>query len=78
MTFGAHYEAIAEAITAPSHLFTRAEVLATPSPIPAISGLYGWYFRDILGAVDVAGCTKSLDCALLYVGISPSAPPRSG
>jgi hypothetical protein len=39
-------------------LLTREQVLASPCPIPAVAGVYGW--------------------TLLYVGISPKAPPRNG
>jgi hypothetical protein len=62
----------------PNHLVTRQEVLERPSPVPASPGIYAWYFSDPPTGVPVEG-THSTDFGhLLYVGISPSAPPRNG
>lgn len=62
------------AITQPGRVWTRAEVLQRPSPVPNGPGVYGWYFRDLPVACDTTGCTRSDDLTLLYVGISPHAP----
>lgn len=56
----------------------RAEVLSRPCPIPAVSGVYGWWFDEIPSGVPTAGCTTRDRWTLLYVGISPKAPPRNG
>jgi hypothetical protein len=57
---------------------TRAQVLARPTPVPAAPGVYGWYFDVAPGAIDTTGCRKVGDFWLLYVGISPKAPPANG
>ncbi len=59
-------------------LMSRADVLARPSPCPAVAGLYGWYFREIPPGVDVDGCHSVEGLTLLYVGISPKQPPANG
>lgn len=48
----------------PSKLWRAAEVLTRPSPIPAASGVYGWYFNQ-------SPDTRLLADRLLYVGITP-------
>jgi hypothetical protein len=63
---------------APGPLLTRAEVVARPCPIPAVAGVYGWWFDRIPDDVPVARCVHQQGSALLYVGISPKSPPRNG
>lgn len=64
---------------APGYLFSRDEALATPSPVPAQAGVYGWWFRELPWPhIDIAGCCHWQDCTLLYVGISPDRPPTNG
>jgi hypothetical protein len=48
----------------PSRLWTRDEVLAIPSPVPAVSGVYAWHFLE--------APHPKLRPGLLYVGISPA------
>ena len=55
----------------PDHLYSRSEVLSKPSPVPASSGIYAWYFCDVPGAIPTQGCISSDAKTLLYVGISP-------
>ena len=62
----------------PHRLYSRAEILSRPCPVPAEPGLYGWYFREIPPGVPTEGCTNAEGLTLLYVGISPKAPPRNG
>jgi hypothetical protein len=31
----------------PSRLWTRAEILSRPSPLPKLAGVYAWYFRSL-------------------------------
>jgi hypothetical protein len=62
----------------PTKMFSRAEVLIAPCPIPKSSGVYAWYFDEVPGHVPTEGCHQALGHTLLYVGISPSAPPTNG
>jgi hypothetical protein len=62
------------ALTNPKRLWSRAECLSRPSPVPAAPGLYGWYFRELPPAVDTTRCLQSGGRTLLYVGIAPSRP----
>jgi hypothetical protein len=62
----------------PARVFSRDEVLSRPSPVPAASGVYGWWFRDLPAPIDTSGCRKRDSLALLYVGISPRRPPAAG
>ncbi|GGG27093.1 hypothetical protein GCM10007304_46150 [Rhodococcoides trifolii] len=66
----------AEYLAAVQH--SRESVLTRPSPVPAIAGVYGWWFRDISPGVPADGCTTSNGLTLLYTGISPKKPPTNG
>ena len=55
----------------PEKLFSRQEILSKPSPIPEISGVYGWFFKDIPPFVLTEGCIRHQNMTLLYIGISP-------
>ena len=59
-------------------LLGRAQVLSRPCLIPAASGVYGWWFDETPSGVPTAGCMTRDQWTLLYVGISPKAPPRNG
>ena len=61
-----------------THLLSREEVMTRPSPIPATPGVYGWCFRKVPPGVPTKGCRIIDGLPLLYVGISPSAPPTNG
>ncbi len=65
-------------LLAPARLCSRAEVLASPSPVPREPGVYAWYFRDIPSGVPTADCHCCGDLTLLYIGIAPKAPPKNG
>lgn len=58
--------------------YTRDEIFAEPSPVPAEAGAHGWWFRDIPGDIDVSGCEQRDGLTLLYVGISPGPPRADG
>ena len=77
---GAMMEA-AQAILQPTRLWRSAEVLLRPCPIPAVPGVYGWYFRSGSVPVPEDRCAETQGMRLLYVGIAPrrtsSAPSRS-
>ena len=64
-------QAAMKALTDPHRLFTRAQVLTQPCPVPASRGVYAWYFREIPGDVPTEGCVTKDGLTLLYVGISP-------
>ncbi|WP_353210459.1 GIY-YIG nuclease family protein [Rhodovarius sp.] len=55
----------------PERLFSRAEALSRPCPIPAKRGVYAWYFSSIPDGVPTDGCLSVNGHTLLYVGISP-------
>lgn len=59
-------------IVSPVSVYSRAEVLARPWPVPAAAGVYGWFFRELPSAVmNVQDCQQFQGLHLLYVGISP-------
>ena len=62
----------------PRRVYSRQEVLARPSPVPAAGGVYGWWFRRLPPLVDARDCHRHGELTLLYAGISPRQPPRSG
>jgi hypothetical protein len=53
-------------------------VLRSPSIVPAAPGVYGWYFKRAPASVPTDGCLTIDGKILLYVGISPNAPPVNG
>jgi len=55
----------------PERLFSRAEALSRPCPVPAKRGVYAWYFSSIPDGVPTDGCLSVDGHTLLYVGISP-------
>jgi len=42
----------------PDRLFSRAEVLQRPSPVPRAFGLYAWYFQEVPMFVPTDGCSR--------------------
>jgi hypothetical protein len=65
-------------LLSPQKLCSREEVLRTPSVVPAAPGVYAWYFKRSPASVPTEGCLTIDDKVLLYVGISPKAPPANG
>ena len=61
----------------PERLWSRAEVLARPCPVPSVPGVYAWYFREVPAGVPTDGCVQHHDLTLLYVGIAPKQPPKN-
>src|SRR5258705_11318571 len=59
---------------APARVFSRVDVLARPSAVPAQDGVYGWWFRQIPPPVRADGCHEHDGLRLLYPGISPDRP----
>ncbi|MGY1741162.1 MULTISPECIES: GIY-YIG nuclease family protein [unclassified Blastococcus] len=62
----------------PEQLWKREEVLRRPCPIPAVPGVYGWWFDKLPASMDVSACRRFGDRVLLYTGISPKRPPMNG
>ena len=65
-------------LTHPEKLYSRVEVLVRNGPIPQASGVYAWYFKETPSNVPVENCVMYKELHLLYVGLSPSKPPRHG
>ena len=61
-----------------ARLYSRSQVLSNPCPVPAEPGVYAWFFRDVPAVIPVEGCLVRDNLTLLYVGISPKAPSKSG
>lgn len=59
-------------------LHTTVEVLSRPSPVPCRPGIYAWFFRKAPAGIDDHGAFERDGLRLLYVGISPKAPPADG
>lgn len=62
----------------PDKLWSRAEVLTPPSPVPALPGVYAWWFREVPSVLASKDCLILDGLTLLYVGISPKRPPITG
>ena len=65
-------------ILTPDKLWTRAEVLSKPCPVPREGGVYGWYFDAVPPGIVTANHHTVGKASLLYIGISPKAPPKNG
>ena len=62
----------------PARVWSRNEVLSKPCPITKSPGVYAWFFKEIPPYIRTDGCIKFENLFLLYIGISPSFPPRNG
>lgn len=71
-------ESAAERFLHDSVLHSRSQVLDRPSPVPAQSGVYGWWFRQRPSDLDDSACFHRDGLPLLYTGISPKRPPTNG
>lgn len=71
-----------EAITQllyPKRLIPRSELIGRSSIVPAAPGIYAWYFSQSPSAeIQLDSCWQWQNRYLLYVGISPSEPPKNG
>jgi GIY-YIG catalytic domain len=72
------HASLIRSLTDPPRLWSRAEVLTRPCPVPKSPGVYAWYFRPPPAGVPLDGCTRQGNLVLLYIGISPKEPPRDG
>jgi len=55
----------------PKKIYSREEVMSRPTPVPAMNGVYFWWFKQIPPGVPTDGCITVDGYTLLYVGISP-------
>jgi hypothetical protein len=62
----------------PLRFHSGADVMRRSSSVPRLPGVYAWFFDELPGAIDASECHSFDGKKLLYVGISPSAPPSSG
>lgn len=62
----------------PDRVWSRSEVLSASSPVPKSPGVYAWYFRNFPPEIPTTNCMRYNDFTLLYIGISPCAPPKNG
>ena len=67
-----------QALLNPKMLFSRKEVLSTPSPVTRKAGVYAWFFKEVPVKIPLTDCIKLNNLTLLYVGISPKTPPLNG
>jgi hypothetical protein len=69
---------ISDSLLCPRRVWSRAEVLSTSCPVPKTPGVYAWYFQHFPIEVPTQGCIRYNSLTLLYIGISPKAPPSNG
>jgi hypothetical protein len=62
----------------PQKLWSRDDVLRSPSVVSAAPGVYAWYFKRAPANAPTDGWLTIDGKVLLYVGISPKAPPANG
>ncbi|GAA1274329.1 hypothetical protein GCM10009677_29430 [Sphaerisporangium rubeum] len=67
-----------DALLRPDRLYGAEEIRARDCPMPAAAGVYAWYFTSPPPGVPLDGCHEWHGAVLLYVGISPKAPPTNG
>ncbi len=67
-----------KSLLTPTRLWSGNEILSQkPCPVPAASGVYAWYFKQIPVSVPIQDGHKQNGLTLLYVGIAPSRPQSS-
>ena len=49
----------------PQRLWSRAEILSRPSPVPKAPGVYAWYFRNLDSLVPTLDCLAAGEFTLL-------------
>lgn len=57
----------AAGLVRPDRVWSRAEVLGRPSPVPAVAGTYAWYLTQLPAAIDTTRCISWAGLTLLYV-----------
>lgn len=61
-----------------SRIWTNSEMWSSSNTPPPEPGVYGWWFRDLPASVPVDASMERDGMRLLYIGISPKAPPKNG
>src|SRR5829696_5243468 len=69
---------LADCLLAPTAFCSSQDVLKRPSSVPPHPGVYAWYFKECPPVINTNGCHLTGGRTLLYVGISPKAPPTNG
>jgi len=69
---------LARDLVAPPGLYRAVDIAADPKLVPDAPGIYGWWFDDTLIGVPMGESLELDGRRLLYVGIAPSAPAKSG
>jgi len=70
---------IVDQLIQPSKIANRDEVLARPSIVPNMPGIYAWFFKTTPSSeIDIKKCWEWNKMHLLYVGISPKRPSLTG
>jgi hypothetical protein len=69
---------IAEPLLHPIRLHAASEILIKPCPVPALPGVYAFYFETPPPGILTEGCHRVGQYLLLYVGIAPKPPPTNG
>lgn len=65
-------------LLAPEKLISAADILAKREVVPAVAGLYGWWFDAPLPGVSTEGTLQLSAYRLLYIGIAPRRPSAAG
>jgi hypothetical protein len=66
-------------ILRPKQLFPRSQLIGRTSIVPSLPGIYAWYFAEPPSfEINLDKCWHWQGKSLLYVGISPSEPPKNG
>jgi len=58
----------------PSVVYSRSNIILKDCPVPALPGVYVWFFKDFPSIVPSNGCIQFNGLTALYVGISPGSP----
>ena len=62
----------------PIELIPAKSIIANPALVPDVSGVYGWWFKAGVSGLPLEGTLVRDGYHLLYVGIAPRAPSKSG
>ncbi|WP_374619534.1 GIY-YIG nuclease family protein [Devosia sp.] len=73
-----HSLSIAPTLLAPATFYSATAIAADPKLVPDEPGIYGWWFDDATLNVPDQDSIAVGSRRLLYLGIAPSAPSRSG
>jgi hypothetical protein len=67
-----------DALLRPARLYGWRDLADAPQWPPARAGVYAWFFDVTPPGVPTSGCVTYEGHTLLYLGISPKAPPKNG